>query len=236
MKQIYGDKNPNWRGGVTFNTCRLCGTSFRGNGKSQCCSRKCANKLQEKEKIEKTCLTCGSIFLVTPFWKDKRKFCSYKCAYGNRDRDKQAKIIINCVVCNKTIETTIYRSKTKKYCSRKCQGIVTSKQAIERWKNPEFRKREIDTRHRKHFEQCMLKDFQGGMHAHTYRRIVFDQIEKKCVKCGETDISKLMVHHKDENRKNNKLDNLQVLCRTCHRRHHVALAKILNTVKLDNYM
>lgn len=45
-------------------------------------------------------------------------------------------------------------------------------------------------------------------------------IKSKCAKCGYTDIQALQVHHIDRNRKNNNLDNLQVLCCNCHRLEH----------------
>ncbi len=38
--------------------------------------------------------------------------------------------------------------------------------------------------------------------------------KSKCERCGST--RNLMVHHKDENRKNNKPSNLQTLCWSCH--------------------
>jgi len=37
-----------------------------------------------------------------------------------------------------------------------------------------------------------------------------------CSLCGETNIKKLDIHHKDKNRKNNKLSNLQIVCSRCH--------------------
>ena len=37
-----------------------------------------------------------------------------------------------------------------------------------------------------------------------------------CSKCGIKDKRVLSVHHKDRNRKNNDLKNLEWLCRNCH--------------------
>lgn len=43
----------------------------------------------------------------------------------------------------------------------------------------------------------------------------------KCMDCGwDTHPEVLQVHHVDENRKNNKLNNLMVLCPTCHNVRH----------------
>jgi len=52
------------------------------------------------------------------------------------------------------------------------------------------------------------------------RNIAFEKykMEKKCEKCGETE--DLNVHHKNENRHDNSRENLKILCRSCHMKHH----------------
>jgi hypothetical protein len=54
--------------------------------------------------------------------------------------------------------------------------------------------------------------WKGGIQ--TYRRHRRDS----CERCGST--NRLVVHHKDENRYNNDLSNLETLCRRCHQNHH----------------
>lgn len=52
---------------------------------------------------------------------------------------------------------------------------------------------------------------------YTYRKIAFDNFEHKCDICGYCDISEILhVHHKDRNRFNNDINNLQILCPTYH--------------------
>lgn len=56
-----------------------------------------------------------------------------------------------------------------------------------------------------------------------YRRRVLSKRKKRCEKCGKTkflSLRKLHVHHKDGNRRNNKLSNLKLLCSTCHLNMH----------------
>lgn len=56
-----------------------------------------------------------------------------------------------------------------------------------------------------------------------YRNKALSKKQKKCEKCGKTDfksLSKLHVHHKDGNRKNNQLSNLKLLCSGCHLNLH----------------
>jgi hypothetical protein len=42
--------------------------------------------------------------------------------------------------------------------------------------------------------------------------------DKGCVKCGK--VVKLHVHHKDRDRTNNDMSNLETLCLWCHGKHH----------------
>lgn len=56
-----------------------------------------------------------------------------------------------------------------------------------------------------------------GMHYNEW--IYFNEKIKRdrgnvCEKCGNSE--HLDLHHKDKNRRNNELDNIEVLCRSCH--------------------
>lgn len=49
-----------------------------------------------------------------------------------------------------------------------------------------------------------------------YRTIGFYHNGNKCENCGYNEYNILQIHHIDENRKNNKKENLIVLCPNCH--------------------
>ena len=54
-----------------------------------------------------------------------------------------------------------------------------------------------------------------------YRHLLLNgKLIQKCNSCGEKEIKRLHVHHKDHDRKNNSFKNLQVLCRPCHLLKH----------------
>ena len=54
---------------------------------------------------------------------------------------------------------------------------------------------------------------------YAYQRKAHEIYGKKCSICAETE-GQIDVHHKDKNRKNNKIENLQVLCASCHTKLH----------------
>jgi len=50
----------------------------------------------------------------------------------------------------------------------------------------------------------------------TYARKAYKEYAYRCNKCGIIDKRVLLVHHKDKNRYNNNIENLEVLCWNCH--------------------
>ncbi len=63
------------------------------------------------------------------------------------------------------------------------------------------------------------KQLYGPAH-HSARKITYllENKEKKCVLCGST--NKIDVHHKDGDFHNNSVENLIVVCRSCHLKLH----------------
>lgn len=67
------------------------------------------------------------------------------------------------------------------------------------------------------------KGNENGMYKHgrySIRRIIFEEIKKDycCELCGS--IENIEIHHKDLNRFNNKINNIMVLCKSCHSKQH----------------
>lgn len=54
-----------------------------------------------------------------------------------------------------------------------------------------------------------------------YRKKAFETLPKECKECKIKEINVLLVHHIDRNRKNNSIDNLEILCRNCHFLEHL---------------
>jgi 5-methylcytosine-specific restriction endonuclease McrA len=69
-----------------------------------------------------------------------------------------------------------------------------------------------------------------------YRRRAYKKYGYKCNRCGFDNKKILLVHHKDRNRKNNNVDNLEVLCKNCHSLEHYneIHKKFLEYIKTKN--
>lgn len=108
---------------------------------------------------------------------------------------------INCTNCGKEVEKTpseLKRSKTGNlYCSKSC--AVTNNNKLFKFgdKHPNY------------------KNGNGS-----YRNLKIRSSKMECENCKNTDSRVLQVYHRDGNRKNNKLDNLKLLCANCHLIEH----------------
>lgn len=176
------------------------------------CSSKYAASIKRKNKLPrfKECKQCGNLFQ----FEDKRKqFCNSSCAasYNNLGKTKNKPTnprtikgieTTHCLNCNKELV-----GKSKRYsttCNKKCSGEYIRKRTIQKWKdNPD------SATHR------------DGNLSSAIRLHLIEEAGNKC-SCGFNTINKftgkvpLTINHIDGNSRNNKPDNLEVLCYRCH--------------------
>ena len=81
-----------------------------------------------------------------------------------------------------------------------------SKKIKKRWKEGKYKNRD--------FSATKNPNYKTGDHIIPPYKYILNLREKKCEICKSKYI--IIVHHKDGNRKNNSLSNLQVLCQGCH--------------------
>lgn len=100
---------------------------------------------------------------------------------------------IPCVVCGKSVLSGLHR----KTCSRGCAN--THRAGIKY----DGRGSKDKVKSQKALKTRLLKE-RGT----------------KCERCGYDKFEILQVHHKDKNRANNNLDNLELICPNCHYEDH----------------
>lgn len=155
----------------------------------------------EKNKIK--CLYCEEVIPLgnlSFIEYKKRKFCNNSCAaaYNNQLNDKKYKEIKYCKNCGSEIK------KSNKYCSQKCQYEFEYKENIKKWKNGE-----IDGTSKTGAVEFV-------------KRYIREKYNNQCCKCGWHEINPVTgkvpveLHHIDGNYKNNKEENLELLCPNCH--------------------
>jgi hypothetical protein len=147
----------------------------------------------------KKCKLCKKTFKTKPSHVKMGygKYCSAVCHHAGMKNGK----IVKCYTCGQEVYKPLKAlriSKSRKwFCSKSCQTT---------WRNTEF----SGPKH---------ANYVDGMF--TYRGLLSrTNIPKKCRLCKTDDIRVLAVHHVDENRKNNVVENLVWLCHNCHHLVH----------------
>lgn len=155
--------------------------------------------------IEKKCKFCKKIFtaLLKKHKIGKAKYCNLECYKKSPKKKKKKKLNSECYYCKKKI----YRKPSK----------------LKKTKNGLF----FCSQDHKCLAQRIssgLKDAQPSHYkdgSSNYRSIAFSEHDKVCNNCGyNKHIEILQVHHKDRNKKNNLLNNLEILCPNCHSEDH----------------
>lgn len=167
------------------------------------CSRECYFSFKENDAVgswtEVNCAQCEKLVkkYIRHITANKTGifFCSRECQklfYKTEDR--------YCNNCN-----SILNDSQTKFCSITCQWDYQYKENIEKWK------------------QGILLGYNlaEGM-CSWLRKFIFEKFDSKCCQCGWAQINPatgkipLQVDHIDGDYKNNKEENLRLLCPNCH--------------------
>ena len=146
--------------------------------------------------IKRKCNVCGKVFFIKKFHAQKGwgRCCSIKC----RSRAQRNGKWVKCEYCGKEIYRTprdFKKSKSNRFfCSVNCHCA---------WENKNVR--------------CGVNAPNWIAGESAYRDLMHKyKIPYKCARCGISDKRVLIVHHKDGNRRNNIISNLERLCCNCH--------------------
>lgn len=159
-------------------------------------------------KVTKECLLCQQPFEATlsELKRGKAKFCSRSHAsrYNvNRYYIEKNKPNVQCAYCDKSF----YKNQSKQRMSR--SGLFFCCRAHKDLAN---RLDGIAAIHPSHF----------GNGNGSYRELALRSLPHCCNRCSyDKLVDVLVVHHTDCDRSNNKLENLEILCRNCHWEHHL---------------
>jgi hypothetical protein len=181
-------------------------------------------KQESKEKYLQNANICKNCGVVIPY--EKRKscllFCGHSCAatYSNLRRERKSnrsgqqqeadctpsQLPASKIECVKkqyyclSCKSLLLSSTAFKYCSSACQRDLRKKKLLDK----------------------LDRGIVDGIHIGKIRQYLIDKRGAKCVNCGWDKINPVTgkcpieLEHIDGNSENNKLDNLCLLCPSCH--------------------
>lgn len=113
-----------------------------------------------------------------------------------------------CLKCKSEIPK---KSQKRKYCSDKCRSAYISYR--HKLRHGLIKKPGVGSGG----NQVGQNNHQYKTGWTTYRRKAKENLTQICNRCGSKD--NLLVHHRDHDRTNHELKNLEVLCKACHQEH-----------------
>ncbi len=153
--------------------------------------------------IEYACTQCKKTFERRKGYGSNNKFCSRSCnALFNVAGKNKEKTQLFCLRCGNEYEVPKSRIEKSKYCSRLCHNRSNSENLDNKGdRNPRWK---------------------GGIQ--TYRDKAWKHFDKKCSLCGS--LKNLIIHHLNEDRYDNRIENLKTMCRSCHAKTHKVIKNI----------
>jgi len=149
--------------------------------------------------IERNCQFCQKSFQAPAkeVARGNGRFCSRFCGRHVK-RPKPDNSV--CAFCNKPfyrqISSFVNSRSGLRFCCREHKDLAQRIGGIE----------------------AIQPDHYGiGQHA-DYRKLALASLPQACNRCGYDKY--VIVHHKDRNRKNNCIENLEVICPNCHALEH----------------
>ncbi len=144
-----------------------------------------------------------------------------------------------CIICNTPMykrPVEMQRNLGKVYCSRACYGRSCRKElpcrVCEKPILASLNKRTCSRacantqRAGTYYDGRQLKNNVVSQRAVKHQLIAARG--QRCERCGYSKTEILNVHHKDRNRKNNNLSNLELICPNCHSEEHYLKNNVLN--------
>lgn len=174
-------------------------------------------------RYEKSCKHCKVLFSVPEYRKNTALFCSRKCMA----LDSRLQLTSDCAVCNAKFTHIASRANKAKYCSPKCYHKAMSQKGTVRGECAHCKTEFFTSPSRKRKYCCMAcvnkvaKEVWLPEFTTVRKKMVNRGMLTSCVRCGYSEYPEILgVHHKDRNRKNNDLNNLEILCPNCHSLEH----------------
>lgn len=156
--------------------------------------------------IARTCNFCQEAFMAEAreARRGNAKFCSRTCSSKNRvSKLPKPDPNVSCAFCDTKFYLNPSKQRNSKsglfFCCREHKDFAQRIGGIREIMPPHY----------------------GTSPSPDYRELAFSNLPNMCAHCGYSEhVGILEVNHKDLNRSNNSLENLEILCPNCHQAFH----------------
>lgn len=136
-----------------------------------------------------------------------------------------------CLVCKKPIYRRpfeIQKNKNRVFCSMICYGIFCRKESpctvcknpVLASKNKKTCSRSCANKHRKGIKYKLSRPKDKVKSQRSLKTRLLKLRGKSCERCKFNKYEILEMHHKNRNRNDNEMNNLELLCPNCHAEEH----------------
>lgn len=140
------------------------------------------------------------------------------CPLCQQEDLNKNKIETTCDYCGKRylLSESRYDKNNFHFCCRECKDKAQSLASGEK------------------FNDLRPEHYGAETSIHSYRTAAFMNYPHQCAICGwNEDEDVLQVHHIDEDRQNNSLENLIILCPTCHQKLTIHKYHLVNRKRIE---
>lgn len=185
--------------------------------------------------VEKTCEDCGRTFKVPPCRAKTARYCSLKCAAPHRMEGLGKSLMLICPTCKN--EFKVFRSHKDRYkhCSVKCQNknpkrVQARADQVRGERNPQWKGGRTVHSGGYVYRQAPDHPFASNGYVFEHRLVMERWLRENApespflVRLGDNLFlsPEFLVHHEDQDRQNNAIDNLVCMTRPEHTKHHNA--------------
>lgn len=139
-----------------------------------------------------------------------------------------------CTVCAKAIyRRPVEIKRGRVFCSQECYGKSCRReipcaicgQLIPGRKNSKTCSRACSNKYREGIKYKIGRPRDKAAATHLLKLRLLEKRGHQCERCGYSKVEILQIHHRDRNRENNTLDNLELVCPNCHYEEHYSKHK-----------
>lgn len=184
------------------------------------------------------CKTCGATFKVPPSRAATAEFCSRECKYAVIGERLKKRVTLVCAGCKQPFNVPRSHANRRTFCSEDCRRSSdnyrwATAQRMRRENNPRWRGGIVGHTDGYLYEYAPDHPFASNRYVLAHRLAMErwlrenDQNSPFLIRLGEQMYlsPEYHVHHRDENKQHNAIENLECLTPSEHQRHHRAVRR-----------